>query len=54
MRASGICPECKSPDVTCQIPMQMVGFIRIEHWMCHDCGLMMQYKSKRKKKDGKY
>jgi len=54
MRASRICPECKSPDVTCQIPRQMVGLIQIEHWMCRDCGLMMQYKRKRSKKDGKY
>jgi transposase-like protein len=53
MRLSKVCPECKSSDVTCQIKSQMLGFMAIEHWMCRDCGLMMQYKKKRKK-DGKY
>jgi len=36
MRMSKSCPECKSPDVTCQISRQMIGFMRIEHWMCRD------------------
>ncbi|MBT3772012.1 MAG: hypothetical protein HOE92_05100 [Euryarchaeota archaeon] len=53
MRRSKVCPECKSPDVICKFPKQLVGLTAIEHWMCRDCGLMMQFK-KKQKKDGKY
>ena len=53
LRSTRICPSCKSPDISIVIKRQMLGFVSVEHWICHDCGLIQQFK-KSKKRNGKY